>query len=115
MEHTAGKNLAMTEYLNRQETEKTKTEKNLEEHVINIFSELFKSNHKYGYLLNTDRNFLSTDQSTNKTLIANPKITKQVASPKEIIRDAKSSALQRYQEQAIKTFKTNIIPNKNVL
>ena len=78
-----------------------------EEHVINIRSELFNLNHKNGQLLDTDRKFLSTDQSANKT---NRELTNEIASPKKFIPAADSKDFTRSQAQAINSINTKLIP-----
>ena len=85
--HTAGKILALTDCLSRQPTEEAMTEEVYnEEYVINIFSELFKLNHKYGQLLNTDRQVRSTDQSAHMTLNTNSELTNKLVYRRNSVR-----------------------------
>ena len=86
-----GKNLSLTDYLNRHLSEEAMTEENhKEEYVISILSELLKLKHKYGRLPNTNRKFLSTEQSANMTLKKSREITNEIASPKKFIADVDS-------------------------
>ena len=72
IKHSAGNDLALTDYLSRHLTKETTTEETHgEEYLINTLSELFKLNHKHGRQLNTDRKFRSTGQSAHMILKAN--------------------------------------------
>ena len=55
IKYTAGKNLVLTDYLSRHPTEEATTEETREEeNVMKNLSGLFRLNHKYGQLLNTE-------------------------------------------------------------
>ena len=69
IKHTAGKNLALTDYLSKHRTEEAPTEKiHDEEYKIKTVSELFIIKHKYCQILSMDQKLPSTDQSANMTL-----------------------------------------------
>ena len=69
---THGRKKILVNGLSKQTPAKKPTTEEIhdEDHVINIYSELFKLNHKYGQLLNTNQKIQPTDQSTNMTLKA---------------------------------------------
>ena len=112
----AGKNLALTDYLSRHPTEEATTEENhVEEYLINTLSELFKLNHIYGQLLNTDRKFQSTNQSADMTLKVNRESTNEIALPKKFISDTNSKVFTSKQAQTVfsKNTESNPINARN--
>ena len=101
IKHTAEKNLLLTDCLNRHPTEEATTDEiQDEEFLIKTHSELCKLNHKNRQLLNTDRKFRSSDQSSNMTLKANRQSNNEVASPKKFKSDANLKNFARKQAQA---------------
>ena len=114
--YTAGENLAKTDHLSRHPTEEATTEENDDEvYAINVLSKLFKLNHKNGQLLNTDRKFRPTDQSTKMTLKANRESTNEIASPEKFDLDVFPKDFTREQSQANNSIKTefNLIDKSN--
>ena len=77
---------------------------------MSILSELFKVSHNYGQLPNTDRKFLSTDQSKNMTSKTNREVTNENALPKKFTPDANLNNFKRDQAQAIDHMNTNFDP-----
>ena len=107
----AGKTLIFTDYPSENSSEEASTEETHEkECVINIFRDFFKVNRKYGQLLNTDQNLLSTDQSRNMTLKTKGEWTNEIAWPTKFSPDANSSYFTSREQQVINSVNTNFNP-----
>ena len=115
--HTTGKILVLTDYRSRHPTEEaTNEEIHDEEYLVEILSELFQLNHKYGQLINTNRKSRPTDQSTNMTLTAHRESTNEIVSQKKIKSDVYRKNFMREQAPAINSINTEFIlrdKNKN--
>ena len=94
MDYTTGENSTLADSLSRNPIEEASTQQNYdEEYVINTLSKLLKSNRKSSWLLNSDKKFLSTDQSKSMAVTKNPELTNEIALPKKFNRDVGSKYL----------------------
>ena len=100
--------MKLTEFLSINPSEKPQIEENhAEEYAVIIVPELFKLNHKYGQLLNTDRKILSIDQSPNLVLMTSRETTNGKVSPKNFISDVISKIFTGEQTQAPRSINKN--------
>ena len=86
---------------------KTIEENYNEEYFINILSELFKLNPEHGQLINADRNFQSTNQSSKKVSKTSPETTNAIASSKKITPYVESKDFKPERTQPIVSICTN--------
>ena len=63
--------------------------------------------HKYGHLLNTDRQILTIDQSLGTASTMNRESTNEMTSPKKLFPDIKMEDFTRKRTQAIRSFEKN--------